>query len=134
MFRWAKALLLIATACGALRLLHPGAAAHLQRWAEQLPVAAAQHAVARIAGLPFIRIKELTAALLAYAAIFLVEGTGLWLGKVWAEWFTLIVTASFIPFEVYEVVHGSSALKIALLVVNIVIVVYLAVRRYASRR
>jgi len=64
-------------------------------------------------------------AALAYAVIFAIEGIGLWLRKHWAEWFTVIATASLIPVEVYEVFHKFNWLKLAALVGNVVIVVYL---------
>ncbi len=62
---------------------------------------------------------------LAYAAIFATEGTGLWLRKHWAEWFTVIATGSLIPVEAYEVFVRFNWLKVAALIGNIVIVVYL---------
>ena len=62
---------------------------------------------------------------LAYAAIFATEGTGLWLRKHWAEWFTVIATGSLIPIEFYEVLFRFTWLKLGALVANVVIVVYL---------
>jgi uncharacterized membrane protein (DUF2068 family) len=62
---------------------------------------------------------------LAYAAIFATEGTGLWLRKHWAEWFTVIATGSLIPVELYETIHKFGWLKLGALVANIAIVVYL---------
>jgi uncharacterized membrane protein (DUF2068 family) len=62
---------------------------------------------------------------LAYAAIFATEGTGLWLRKHWAEWFTVIATGSLIPFEIYEVFHKFNLLKLAALLANVAIVIYL---------
>src|SRR5262245_7183428 len=38
----------------------------------------------------------------AYAGLFLVEGVGLLMRKVWAEYLTIAITASFIPLEIYE--------------------------------
>lgn len=64
-------------------------------------------------------------AALAYAAIFATEGTGLWLRKHWAEWFTVVATGSLIPVEVYEVFHKFNWLKVGALIGNVVIVVYL---------
>ena len=40
-----------------------------------------------------------------YAALFAVEGVGLWLGKRWAEWLTVVTTSLLIPIEIYEIVH-----------------------------
>ncbi|GLQ96926.1 DUF2127 domain-containing protein [Dyella mobilis] len=62
---------------------------------------------------------------LGYAAIFATEGIGLWLRKHWAEWFTVIATGSLVPFEVYEVFHKFNWLKLAALLGNVAIVVYL---------
>ncbi|GGA23008.1 DUF2127 domain-containing protein [Dyella nitratireducens] len=62
---------------------------------------------------------------LGYAAIFATEGIGLWLRKHWAEWFTVIATASLIPVEAYEVFHKFNWLKLGALIGNIAIVIYL---------
>lgn len=74
---------------------------------------------------------------LAYAAIFATEGTGLWLRKHWAEWFTVIATGSLIPLELYETIHKFSWLKLGALVANIAIVIYLvriALQPHPSKR
>jgi uncharacterized membrane protein (DUF2068 family) len=78
--------------------------------------------------------RKFGAAALAYAVVFVVEGMGLLLGKRWAEWLTVGVTASFVPVEVYELIEHFSAGKVAALVVNLAIVVYLVVRRLSDRR
>jgi uncharacterized membrane protein (DUF2068 family) len=66
-----------------------------------------------------------------YGALELVEGTGLWLDRVWAEYLTVIATSLLVPFELYELVHRPSPLKAGGLLVNVAIVVYLA---YLLRR
>ncbi|MDE3072655.1 MAG: DUF2127 domain-containing protein [Pseudomonadota bacterium] len=63
---------------------------------------------------------------LGYAAMFATEGIGLWLRKHWAEWFTVIATASLIPIELYETVHQFGGFKLGVLLANIVILIYLA--------
>jgi uncharacterized membrane protein (DUF2068 family) len=65
---------------------------------------------------------------LAYALVFSVEGLGLWFEKTWAEYLTVIVTLSFIPFEVYELTQGFNVGTLIGLVINVVILVYLVVR------
>lgn len=62
---------------------------------------------------------------LGYAALFAIEGVGLWLGKYWAEWFTVIATGSLIPLELYETLHHFGWLKLATLAGNVAIIVYL---------
>jgi uncharacterized membrane protein (DUF2068 family) len=70
-----------------------------------------------------VRIAALFA--LGYGALELVEGTGLWLDQVWAEYLTVIATSLLIPFELYELVRHPSVLKAGGLAVNIAIVAYL---------
>jgi uncharacterized membrane protein (DUF2068 family) len=87
-----------------------------------------------VAYLHHLHASELrTAALIAsgYGLLELVEGTGLWLDQLWAEYLTVIATSLLIPFELYELVNRPSMLKAAGLLVNVAIVVYLA---YLLRR
>ena len=53
------------------------------------------------------------------------EGAGLWLQKRWAEYLAVVSTAVFLPIEIYELIDKVTALKIAALLVNIAILVYL---------
>jgi uncharacterized membrane protein (DUF2068 family) len=64
-------------------------------------------------------------AVLALAVIELVEAVGLWYQRRWAEYLTLVVTAAFLPLEVYELTRTVSPLKVIALIVNAAIVVYL---------
>jgi hypothetical protein len=78
--------------------------------------------------------RKLALAALAYAAVFVVEGIGLLLRKAWAEWMTVVVTASFIPIEIYELVVHFGAGKVVTLVLNVVIVCYLLAVRLGERQ
>jgi uncharacterized membrane protein (DUF2068 family) len=82
-----------------------------------------------------LRIVALVA--LGYGTLELVEGTGLWLDQLWAEYLTVIATSLLIPFELYELVHRPSVWKAAGIIVNVAIVGYLAYllrRRVEHRR
>ena len=70
-------------------------------------------------------LKRIGALAFVYAAVSLAEGIGLYLEKAWAEYLTLGITASFLPWEVFEVLHRATWVRVALLVVNTVIFVYL---------
>ena len=65
------------------------------------------------------------AGVLAYGALQLVEGTGLWLMRRWGEYVAMVGTSLFIPLEVYELVHTVTWLKVAALLLNLFAVVYL---------
>lgn len=93
-------------------------------WARSL----IEHAIARILSLDAHDLNQIGVASLVYAAVFTVEGMGLVLRKAWAEWLTIIVTTSFVPFEVYEVIHEPGVGKAVALALNVAIVAYLIVR------
>jgi uncharacterized membrane protein (DUF2068 family) len=61
----------------------------------------------------------------AYAAIEVVEGTGLWLARRWGEYFAMIVTSLGLPLEIYDLTRKVSALALVLLAVNLALVLYL---------
>jgi len=71
-----------------------------------------------------LRIAALFA--LGYGVLELVEGTGLWLDRLWAEYLTVIATSLLLPVEIYELVRRPTVWKAGGIVVNIAIVVYLA--------
>jgi uncharacterized membrane protein (DUF2068 family) len=75
-------------------------------------------------------LSGVAAAVLTYSAVEGIEAVGLWFQKRWAEYLTLIVTASFLPIEVYEIAHKLSPFKIIAFVINVAVVVYLL---YAKR-
>lgn len=71
------------------------------------------------------RLREIGLATFAYSALALTEGVGLLLEKVWAEYLTLILTISFLPWELYELVWRPSWFRLALLVINLIVLGYL---------
>jgi len=78
-------------------------------------------AVDAILSLDTRRLEALSAGMFVYAGMFLVEGVGLMLGRRWAEYFTVVVTASFVPLEIYEIVRPPTAIRVAALLVNLAI-------------
>jgi uncharacterized membrane protein (DUF2068 family) len=63
---------------------------------------------------------------LAYTGIRFTEGVGLWLEKEWAEWFALISGALYMPYEIYELILHATLIKWGILIINALIVWYLA--------
>jgi uncharacterized membrane protein (DUF2068 family) len=136
-FKLFKGLLLIAVAIGAVKLLHRDMAETVEHWVNLLRVDPDNrliHALLiRILRVSPHQLKELSIGTFAYAGLFLTEGIGLLLGKRWAEYLTIVTTAGLIPIEVYEISKHLTPLKIGVLIVNIAIVVYLAVRVRRTR-
>jgi uncharacterized membrane protein (DUF2068 family) len=79
-------------------------------------------------------VHRLAVASLCYAVVFAVEGIGLVRKRLWAEWLTVVVTASFIPFEIYELARRLSGPKVVALALNVAILAYLVWRRLSERR
>ncbi len=61
----------------------------------------------------------------AYALLEATEMVGLWIGKRWAEYLTLVATAAFLPFEIWELSISVSVLKGVAFAINVAVVVYL---------
>jgi uncharacterized membrane protein (DUF2068 family) len=57
---------------------------------------------------------------------FLVESYGLHKRQLWAEWMTVVGTGLMIPYELYEIFKHVTTLKVVVLVINSLIVYYLA--------
>jgi uncharacterized membrane protein (DUF2068 family) len=76
------------------------------------------------------RLHLFAAIALVYAVVEGVEAVGLWYAKRWAEYLTLIVTASLLPVEVYELSEHATPFKILAFIVNVAVVAYLL---YAKR-
>jgi uncharacterized membrane protein (DUF2068 family) len=138
LFKMAKSAALITLGVGGLMLVHDGHAystlCHVVSELRLDPDNRAIHAaIAKLSGLDARRLGELSVGTFVYAAVFLVEGTGLLLRKRWAEYLTTVVTGSFIPFEIYEMVRHPSVLKASGIVVNALIVLYLVLRLVKSK-
>jgi uncharacterized membrane protein (DUF2068 family) len=132
LFKLAKAGIMIAVGVGALKLLHRDVASAAEHWIELLRLDPNNHyidaALEKASNITPDKIKALGLGSLIYAGLFLTEGIGLWLEKRWAEWFTVIITSSLVPIEIYEIVHRATPVKIAVFLINVAIVVYLVYR------
>lgn len=131
-FKLLKAASLIALGVGAFRFLHKDIAAVLEHWIGVLNLDPANRfldaAIAKASNLTPEQIKKLGLGSFVYAALFLVEGIGLWLLKPWAEWVTVTITGSLVPIEIYEIHRHPSAIKWLVLALNVAIVIYLIYR------
>src|SRR6202166_4893576 len=129
-YKLVKVLLLLALAYGEVRLRDASLAAKLVIWASARPLGLEHDVATRFlewfSGLSASRLHALRIVTLSYAAVFATEGIGLWMQKRWAEWLTVIVTASLIPLEVWELIFRPNIRKALVLIANTAIVIYLA--------
>jgi uncharacterized membrane protein (DUF2068 family) len=138
-FKLLKGFALLALGIGALKLLHKDVEAIAVHWINVFQVDPHSYymnlLLAKLSILDDRRLKELSVGTFIYSAIFLTEGTGLALGKRWAEYLTIISTASLLPVEIYELGRHASIGKVVALLINLAVVAYLAfeLRRFPKR-
>jgi uncharacterized membrane protein (DUF2068 family) len=140
-FKLSQALLFIAVGVGAFRLLHKDIGDLLTHLVEHLrfnPESRFVNFVLEKSSLVTDRLlRRIGEVGFIYAALDLIEGTGLYLEKAWAEYLTLAITASFLPWEIFEVLRKVTWIRAGLLVVNALVFFYLlkiVVERGRERR
>ena len=131
-FKIVKGLLLLLVGIGALSLIHKDAAETFTNWANALQVNVHSRILQRwLVEIGLAQRRDLALIVtvsFVYSALLLTEGIGLFMQQVWAEYMTALITASFIPIEVYELARRTTPSRIYLLVINLVVVAYLVMR------
>lgn len=133
-----KGVVLLAVGLGALSLIHKDATEVFRHWAHVFQVDTDSKFVQTwLVEIGLAQKRDLTLVVttsLFYSALLLTEGVGLFMEKVWAEYLTAIITASFIPIEVYALVRHMNIWRVLLLVANILVVAYLVFRLAQRKR
>lgn len=128
-FKLLHGMLFVLVGIGALRLLHKDLMEVTEHFILAMRFNPEGHFVnlvlEKVAMIDHHKLKEISAAILSIAGLYLIEGTGLVLEKAWAEFVTLILTASFLPWEIFELVRRVTWIKIGLTIINVAVVVYL---------
>ena len=138
-FKLLKGLALLAVGVGALKFLHKDVTGQVEQWINVFQVDPHNHFIHRflekLSILDDRRLKELSVGTFIYAAIFFTEGIGLAFRKRWAEYFTIITTASLLPIEIYELAKHASLGRGFALLINLAVVAYLVreLRRTTTR-
>src|SRR5262245_34900990 len=136
-FKLLKGLLLLAVGIGALNLLHRDIADTLGPLISHLHVDPnnrhLNRALEKLWSLDARALKRIGAGTFVYAGLLLTEGVGLLLRRRWAEYFTVLVTGSFIPLELYELARRATVTRLVVLVINVAIVCYLAAHIASTR-
>lgn len=135
-FKLLKGVLFVLLGIGALKLVHRDIVDILSRWLINWhfdPESRFVNLVLdKVAMIDAHRMKQISIAIFCYAGLDFLEGTGLVLEKTWAEFLTLIVTASFLPWEFFEILRHPTWVKAVLTLVNVLVVAYLIF--YVQRR
>jgi uncharacterized membrane protein (DUF2068 family) len=129
LYKGAQALLFAAVGFGALRLLHQDVGDVLSDLATALRFSPESRLVNFIVEqasfLDDALLRRIGVLAFSYSAISLIEGVGLYFEKAWAEILTLLITGSFLPWEIFEVFRRVTWLRVELLAVNALVFFYL---------
>jgi uncharacterized membrane protein (DUF2068 family) len=129
LFKLGKAALFFGLGVGAIHLLHKDLADEVLRLATALKFDQESRFVnlllEKVDLIDAHRLKQIGFATFAYSALALTEGIGLMLEKVWAEYLTLILTVSFLPWELFELGRHPNLFRLSLLIINLVVLWYL---------
>lgn len=128
-FKLLQALLFIAVGIGALHLVHVDIDDFLTQLFTILRFNPESHLVNLVLEKASIldaqMLRRISALVFAYAGLGLIEGVGLYLEKAWAQYLTLLLTASFLPPEAIHFAHRMTWPRACLLLLNALVFLYL---------
>ncbi len=137
MFEAAKGVIVIVAGFGLLALIHRNVQAVAEEIVHVLHFNPAKHYpqvfLDAAANVTDARLWVLALTALAYAIVRFFEAYGLWRQRVWAEWFGILSGSIYLPVEMYELTVSVSAVKMCILLVNLLVVGWLSWVRWQAR-
>jgi uncharacterized membrane protein (DUF2068 family) len=128
-FKILEGLLFVLLGLGVIRLLHRDIADLLLRAAMALRLDTESRFVNflldEVQLLTPHKMRLISAGIFLKAGLDFVEGIGLALEKTWAEWLTIGLTASFLPWEIFEIAKHFTWVKVGLTLLNVLVLLYL---------
>lgn len=128
-FKMAKSAFFFCVGMGAIHLLHKDLGDEVLKLAKIMHRDAENKIVSLILEKVDLvdahRLKQLGIGTFAYSALALTEGIGLLLERTWAEFLTLALTLSFVPWEIYELIKHATWIKAGLFAINLAVLGYL---------
>lgn len=129
LFKLGKSILFFCIGVGAIHLLHKDLSDVVMRVAVAMRFDPESRFVSLLLNkvdlIDVHKLKLISAGTFAYSAVALTEGVGLVLEKVWAEYLTLTLTISFLPWELYELIERPNWFRLSLLLINLAVLWYL---------
>jgi uncharacterized membrane protein (DUF2068 family) len=128
-FKILEGLLFVLLGLGVVRLLHRDMGDMLLRAALALRLDPESHFVNilldKVQLLTPHKMRLISAGIFLKAGLDFVEGIGLALEKTWAEWLTIGLIASFLPWEIFEIIRHFTWVKVGVTLINVLVLVYL---------
>jgi uncharacterized membrane protein (DUF2068 family) len=128
-FKILEGLLFVLLGLGVVRLLHRDIGDVLLRAAMALRLDPESHFVNilldKVELLTPHKMRLISEGIFLKAGLDFVEGIGLAMEKTWAEWLTIGLTASFLPWEIFELARHFTWVKVGITLVNLLVLIYL---------
>lgn len=128
-FKVLEGLLFVLLGLGVVRLLHRDIGDMLLRAALALRIDPESHFVNilldKVQLLTPHKMRLISAGIFLKAGLDFVEGIGLALEQTWAEWLTIGLTASFLPWEIFEIARHFTWVKVGVTLINVLVLMYL---------
>lgn len=129
LFKLGKSIFFFCIGVGAIHLLHKDLGDEVLRLAARFNFDSESRVVSllleKVDLIDAHRLREIGFGTFAYSALALTEGIGLLREKEWAEYLTLILTISFLPWELFELVRRPDWFRLSLLLINLAVLGYL---------
>jgi uncharacterized membrane protein (DUF2068 family) len=128
-FKILEGLLFVLLGLGVVRLLHRDIGDMLLRLATSMRIDPESHFVnlllEKVQMLTPHKMRLISGGIFLKAGLDFLEGIGLALEKTWAEWLTIGLTASFLPWEVFEIARHFTWIKVGITLLNVLVLLYL---------
>ncbi len=140
LFKLSKAVFFLGVSLGALHFIHHDLSETVDHMIRELHFDPESHLVDlitdKVALVTHHRLRLISMGTFLYSGLCTLEAYGLLRRKVWAEFVTLWLSASFLPWEMYELIRHPSLWHVAILLANLLVVVYLLwmLRRKKTRQ
>ncbi len=129
LFKLAKAIFFLSLSFGALHYVHHDLSATVNRAIRVLHFDPESHLVDlltyKVVLITHHKLRLISMGTFLYSALCTTEAYGLLRRKTWAEFVTLWLSVSFVPWELYELARHPSPWHVAILGTNIAVVAYL---------
>lgn len=131
-----KGLLVLAAGFGLFALRHKDIGDVAESLIEHLHVNPAHHWVQLFIGaadrVSDRKVVAIAIGAFVYTLVRFIEAYGLWNARVWAEWFAIISGSLYLPLEIVGLARHDDRIRWAVLLINIVVVVYMIYVRWDS--
>src|SRR5258707_2192873 len=128
-FKILEGMLFVLLGLGVVRLLHRDIGDVLLRVVLALHIEPESHFVnlllEKVQLLTPHKMRLISAGIFLKAGLDFLEGIGLAMEKTWAEWLTIGLTASFLPWEVFELARHFTWVKVGITLLNVLVLLYL---------